>query len=187
MIDFYEERDFNEEVWVYEDGELESETLRDVCSRNGDADGKYRAEGCELFKYRANHQLPRSAIATFDSEAEAEHAYWLMLLYHTTADDNMPMIFWDASNAAAFCSEEIGCWDGVRIEELRYWLHALDRVCEAGSLDRQGYVDMSDLGGVTLPDDVVTSFPVWAMDEKGDMLVGDGADGIENVEQYRAR
>lgn len=185
MIDYYEKVDFDQEVWVLDGGKLEQQVLRDVCWEHGDPDGKYRAEGCELFEYRANHQLPRSVVSTFDTEAEAEHAYWLLLLHDVTTTDNMPWILWDASRAAECCSEEIKFWDGERIEDLRYWLRTLDKVCEAGNLDPQAYVDMSDLGGVPLPDDVDTGHPVWAMDAGGDMLVGAGADDIENIDSYR--
>ena len=187
MIDFYEKVDFDQEVWTLDGGKLEQQVLRDVCWGHGDPDGKYRAEGCELLKYRANHQLPRSVVATFDSDAEAEHAYWLLLLDYVTTTDNTPMIFWDAFDVAEWCAGEVSEWDGERIETLRYWLRALDRVCEYGGLEQQHFVDMSNLGGVTLPDDVDTSYPVWAMDAKGDMLVGDRADDIEHVDKFRWR
>jgi hypothetical protein len=185
MIDYYETVDFDQEVWTLHYGKMERDTLRDVCREHGDDDREYRAEGCELFEYRPNHQLPRSVVATFDTEAEAEHAYWLLLLYNVTSADNAPLIFWDADDAAECCSEEIACWDGGRVEHLRYWLRTLDKVCEVGGLDPQAYRDLSKLGGVPLPDDVETCFPVWAMDEKGDMLVGVGADDIENIDNYR--
>ena len=186
MITYFDEVDFDQEVWVLHHGDMKQDVLRDVCREHGDDDRKYRAEGCELVEYRANHQLPRSVVATFDTEAEAEHAYWLVLLYNVSTSDNAPLIYWDARDAAECCSEELKFWDGGRIEDLRYWLRTLDKVCEAGNLDPQAYVDMSDLGGWELPNDVETCFPVWAMDEKGDMLVGVGADDIENIDNYRA-
>lgn len=186
MIDYYEEVDFDQEVWVLHCGKMEQDVLRDVCREHGDDDRKYRAEGCELFKYRANHQLPRSVVATFETEAEAEHAYWILLLHNVTSADNAPLIYWDAHDAAEFCSEELRFWDGKRIEDLRHLLRTLNRVCEAGNLDPQAYVDMCGLGGRALPNDVETSFPVWAMDAKGDMLVGAGADDIEHIDDYRA-
>lgn len=186
MIDYYEKVDFDQEVWVFHDIlTIQHEVLRDLCQNHGDNSRKYRAEGCELFKYQANHQYPRSVVATFDTEAEAEHAYWLTLLDYVTTADDMPVIHWDASDAAEFCGEIIRDWDGEYVEDLRYWLRTLDKVCEAGNLDPQGYVDMSNLGGWELPNDVETCFPVWAMDEKGDMLVGVGADDIENIDNYR--
>jgi hypothetical protein len=186
MIDYYEKVDFDQEVWVLDGGRLEQQVLRDVCREHGDDDRNYRAEGCELFEYRPNHQLPRSVVATFDTEAEAEHAYWLLLLHNVTTTDTAPLIYWSAGDAAECCSEEIDSWLGEDVGVLRYWLRTLDNVCEAGDLDQQAYVDMAELGGVPLPDDVETCFPVWAMDQKGDMLVGDGADDIENIDNYRA-
>lgn len=185
MIDFYEEMDFDREVWVFYDRlTIKHEVLRDVCSEHGDPDRQHRPEGCELVKYRANLQRPRQLVHTFDTEAEAEHAYWLSLLHYVTTTDDMPVIFWDASRAAAFCGELIRDWDSEYVEDLRYWLRTLDEVCKAGGLDPQGYVDMSQLGGAPIPDDVNTSYPVWAMDAKGDMLVGDRADDIENVDAF---
>ena len=131
MIDFYENVDFDQEVWTLDGGKLEQQVLRDVCWDHGDPDGKYRAEGCELFKYRANHQYPRSVIATFETEAEAEHAYWLTLLDYVTTTDNMPWILWsdeDAVRVAADCHEE-----AVEFEteaEAEYWGNQLRRVCK---------------------------------------------------------
>ena len=187
MIDFYEKIDFDQEVWVCDGSEMELQRLRDVCSEHGDPDLQHRAEGCELVRYRANLQRPRQLVHTFDTEAEAEHAYWLSLLHYVTTTDNVPMIFWDVFGAAEWCAGEVDEWDGERVETLRYWLHALDRVCEHEDLERQHFVDMSQLGGAPIPDDVNTSHPVWAMDAKGDILVGDRADEIENVDEFRWR
>ena len=180
MIDYYENVDFSQQVWVLDSGKLERQELRDVCSEHGDPDGKYRAEGCRLLEYRANHQQPATLIADFDTEQEAEHAYWLLLLDYVSTTDNVPWILWSDATAAKYCSEEITFWDGERVEHLRYWLRALDKVCEVGGLDPQAYVDMTSLGGAPLPDDVDTSYPVWAMDSAGNMLVGDLADSIEH-------
>jgi|11BtaG_2_1085332.scaffolds.fasta_scaffold05811_8 hypothetical protein len=186
MTGYYEKVDFDQEVWVFYDIlTVKHEVLRDVCHDLGDPDGKYWADGCELFKYRPNRQYPRSVVATFETEAEAEHAYWLTLLDYVTTTDNMPLIHWDASSAAACCGELIKDWDGEDVGVLRYWLRTLENVCEAGDLDQQGYVDMSDLGGAPIPDDVDTGYPVWAMDAHGEMLVGNGADDIEHVDQFR--
>lgn len=186
MIDFYEKVDFDQKVWVLHYGKMEQDVLRDVCREHGDDDRKYRAEGCELFKYRANHQYPRSVIATFDTEAEAEHAYWLLLLHNVSTSDTAPLIYWGASRAAECCSEELKFWDGEHVEDLRYWLRTLNKVCEAGDLDPQAYVDMSDLGGEPLPKDIDASYPVWAMDVDRNMLVGGDADSIEHVDEHRA-
>lgn len=187
MIDFFGKVDFDQKVWVFHDIlTIQHEVLRDVCRNHGDNDRKYRAEGCVLFKYRANHQYPRSVVATFETEAEAEHAYWLILLEYVTTADDMPVIHWDAGSAAEFCGEIIRDWDSEYVEDLRYWLRTLDEVCKAGGLDPQAYVDMSDLGGEPLPKDIDASYPVWAMDVDGNMLVGGDADSIEHVDEHRA-
>ena len=111
MIDYYETVDFDQEVWTLHYGKMEQDTLRDVCREHGDDDREYRAEGCELFEYRPNHQLPRSVVATFDSEAEAEHAYWLLLLHNVNTTDNAPWILWDSgqfTDVVDECPELLG-------------------------------------------------------------------------------
>ena len=105
MIDYYEKVDFDQEVWVLHYGKLEQDRLRYVCREHGDSDNKYWAEGCELFEYQANHQLPRSVIATFDTEAEAEHAYWLLLLHNVSTSDTAPWILWDSSQFTEVVNE----------------------------------------------------------------------------------
>ena len=187
MIDFYEKVDFDQKVWVFHDIlTIKHEVLRDVCRNHGDRDSKYWAEGCVLYKYRPNRQLPRSVVAKFDTEAEAEHGYWLLLLHYVTTTDDMPLIHWDADDAATFCGELIKDWDEEYVEDLRYWLRTLDKVCEVGGLDPQAYRDLSKLGGEPLPDDIDASYPVWAIDVDGNMLVGGAADSIQHVDEHRA-
>lgn len=66
-------------------------------------------------------------------------------------------------------------WDKADINELRDLLNKIDRE----------EIDMSDLPTADIPEDVDTSFPVWAMDNAGNMLVGDSADQIMTLAEYR--
>lgn len=101
MIDFYEEMDFDRKVWVFEGDKVERRILRDVLHDHCDPDGKYKSEGCNLLEFRPNYQHPAQVIAEFDTEEEADHAYWLWLLHDLTTTDNRPDIGWYPAQAAA--------------------------------------------------------------------------------------
>ena len=188
MIDYYANVDWDQTLWIVEGGEMRNARLLDLCLEfREEVQGHptYVAEGRELVHY-IGWTRSRHVVTTFDANEHAEHAArmcWLHELEHNNTQSIE--LLWDAQQAAEAAGTYVADWNGSRIEDLRYWLRALDKVCEAGDLDPQAYVNMSDLGGVPLPDDVDTCFPVWAMDEKGDMLVGVGADDIENIDNYR--
>lgn len=71
---------------------------------------------------------------------------------------------------------KIVLWDLEDITELRDLLNTINR----------DEIDMSDLPSADIPEDVDTSYPVWAMDKAGNMLVGDAADQVMTLAEYRA-
>ena len=83
--------------------------------------------------------------------------------------------------------QRIKGWNKVDVKQLRNLvieLYALrDEYGEP--LDTQNYLDMASLPSAEIPDDIDTSYPIWAMDESGSCLVGDGADQIEHLFDIR--
>ena len=69
-------------------------------------------------------------------------------------------------------------WDGEDIGEL------IELLQEAKKFDAN--IDMASLPGAPIPDDIDTSYPVWAMDRSGNMLVGNDADQTMTIEEYRS-
>ena len=45
---------------------------------------------------------------------------------------------------------------------------------------------MDELPSAPIPEDIDTSYPVWAVDEHGNALVGPKADSIETLDEIRA-
>lgn len=120
MIDYYENVDFEMDVWLLQDGALERQTLRDVCRDHGDDDGKYASEGRELVEYAPNYQQPRRVMQRFDTDAEADHAYWLLLCANVHDSDVMPEIIWEWHRAKEAVWEQIEeAEDDVR-DRVRY-------------------------------------------------------------------
>ena len=131
MIDYYENVAFDQEVWVLDGGRLEQQVLRDVCADHGDDDRQYRAEGCDLFEYRTHHQRPRRVLQSFDTEVEAEHAYWLLLLHNVTTTDNAPWILWSDEAAVRVAADNYEEADEFGMgAEAEYWGKQLRRVCK---------------------------------------------------------
>ena len=120
MIDFYEKVDFDQKVWVFEDGAIEQQRLGTVCRDHGDPDSKYWADGCVLYKYRPNRQMPRSVVATFETETEAEHAYWLLLLHHVSTGDTAPDIIWEFADAVEAIKQQIEWAENEVRDRVRY-------------------------------------------------------------------
>jgi hypothetical protein len=82
----------------------------------------------------------------------------------------------------------IKAWDKMDVTELLSMLEELGESIKDGGdpHDRiDNYVTMSALPTAPIPKDVDTSYPVWAMDRDGDMLVGADADDIMSLEEYR--
>lgn len=92
--------------------------------------------------------------------------------------------------SAEALAEKIRAWDTENVNDLLDMLTRLEntvaRIDESGQpCDIDNYIDLTDLPTAPMPDDVDTSFPVWAMDKQGRMLVGDTADQIETLDEYR--
>lgn len=71
--------------------------------------------------------------------------------------------------------KEMIVWDHKDVADLRDFI-AVNAITNG---------QMSALPSQDIPDDVDTSYPVWAMDKNGDMLVGDSADEIISLEEFR--
>lgn len=69
-------------------------------------------------------------------------------------------------------------WEGEDIGEL------IELLQEAKKFDAK--IDMASLPSAPIPHDIDTSYPVWAMDQSGNMLVGNDADHTMTIEEYRA-
>lgn len=75
-------------------------------------------------------------------------------------------------------------WDHESVEDLRDMLAELKEAneCNQFMVDE---IDMSNLPSEQTPDDVDTSYPIWAMDKRGFCLVGAAADSIEHISEIR--
>jgi hypothetical protein len=83
----------------------------------------------------------------------------------------------------------IKAWNKKDVSDLLAMLEDLREAVEdsGDSHDRiDNYVTMSALPSAPIPQDVDTSYPVWAMDADGDMLVGADAYDIMSLADYRA-
>lgn len=89
-------------------------------------------------------------------------------------------------NRAEELSKLIKTWNCIDIHLLREWVTELVAVCKELDLDDENYVDMTFLPSAEIPDDVDTLYPVWAMDNDGDLLVGSNLDEIMSLAEYRA-
>ncbi len=79
--------------------------------------------------------------------------------------------------------EEVGAWDGEKIEDL---VKELDRIEERVDANYAG-LPHNDNIPEDLRDQVEKDLPIWACDRAGNCLVGDGATKIRSVEQIRNR
>lgn len=86
---------------------------------------------------------------------------------------------------ADFLIRLIKAWDKKDIEQLQLMVEALNDYCDAHGINFDQYIDMTDLPSVDIPKDVDTSYPVWAMDENGGMLVGDTGRETMTLAEYR--
>jgi hypothetical protein len=70
-------------------------------------------------------------LQSFDTEAEAEHAYWLLLLHYVTTTDNAPWILWsdEAALRVAADNHEEAAEFGTGAEA-EYWGNQLHRLCK---------------------------------------------------------
>ncbi len=78
--------------------------------------------------------------------------------------------------------EEVGAWDGEKIEDL---VTELDRIEERVDANYAGLPHNENIPE-DLRDQVEKDLPIWACDKAGNCLVGEGATKIRSVEQIRA-
>ncbi len=91
------------------------------------------------------------------------------------------------THTAESLASAITSWDRENITDL------LDLIKEfEGLRDEDGdeyrledYVDMASLPTAPIPDDIDTSYPVWAVDQNGMALVGTNADEVESLDEIR--
>ena len=84
-------------------------------------------------------------------------------------------------------AERIRNWDAADVGDLLAMITDL-KSCRDDlgyPIDPQGFVDMSDLPSAPIPDDIDTSYPVWAVDIAGRALVGEAADKIMSINEIR--
>lgn len=82
-------------------------------------------------------------------------------------------------------ANEIKQWDRQSVARLRGLIAELNGAI-SGDDHIERHIDMTDLPTADIPDDVDTSYPVWAMDVDGNMLTGECADEIMTIAEYRA-
>jgi len=88
--------------------------------------------------------------------------------------------------AARIIAREVRAWDTEDISELVELLTRLDDLVERAERWGEEYVDMVALPSAPIPEEVDTGYPVWAVDKRGQALVGEGADEVESIEEVRA-
>jgi hypothetical protein len=79
--------------------------------------------------------------------------------------------------------DELGSWDGQKIEDL---VQELDRIEERCDPNYAGLPHNNNIPE-DLRSQVEKDLPIWACDVSGNCLVGDQADKIRNVDQIRKR
>lgn len=89
------------------------------------------------------------------------------------------------TNHAQHLAHKIRNWDKARVTTLRDMINDLHDYCRSEDMDAGQFIDMASLPTVEIPADVDTSYPVWAMDADGNLLVGDTAQEIETLAKYR--
>lgn len=130
-------------------------------------------------------QIAESAI---EGEEECDEDY-VEALYSLEGIDR-PGLLKILDRAARIVAREIRAWDTQEIGVLVGLLMALDDLIGHAGADqgwrREDFVRMEALPSATpVPDDLV-EYPVWAVDQQGMALVGEGADDVEEVGEVRA-
>ena len=88
--------------------------------------------------------------------------------------------------AARIIAREVRAWDTEDVARLVELLTRLDETADRADRGAGDYVQMDALPSAPIPEGVDTSYPVWAVDQRGQALVGEGADAVENIEEIRA-
>jgi hypothetical protein len=82
-------------------------------------------------------------------------------------------------------ASRIASWDCESIEELEALLNDLRRFCEQNDKIVEDFVDLASLPTADIPDDVDTAYPVWAMDQQDNLLIGTDSFEIMTLDEYR--
>lgn len=88
--------------------------------------------------------------------------------------------------AARIIAREVRAWDTEDVARLVELLTKLDETADRADRRADDYVRMDALPSAPIPEGVDTSYPVWAVDKRGQALVGEGADEVESIEEVRA-
>jgi hypothetical protein len=88
--------------------------------------------------------------------------------------------------AARIIAREVRAWDTEDVARLVELLTKLDETADRADRRADDYVRMDALPSAPIPEEVDTSYPVWAVDKRGQALVGEGADEVESIEEVRA-
>ena len=108
MIDYYENVDFDQKVWVFEDGGGWSSRCCVTCApTTGTTTASTGLKAAICLNIEPNYQLPRRVLQSFDTEAEAEHAYWLLLLHNVTTTDTALDLLWTSEDAIEAVADKI--------------------------------------------------------------------------------
>lgn len=90
-----------------------------------------------------------------------------------------------ANTGAHYIATLISAWDKSDVNDLHAMVAALYEFCEVNGLEAETLVDVTDLPSADIPDDVDTSYPVWAMDINDNLLVGETLDTVMTLAEYR--
>ena len=88
-------------------------------------------------------------------------------------------------------ARQIKSWNRVNVEHLRRLVSEFQDLQTIAENDGEPFegqdygVDWSSLPSADLPKDLDTGYPVWAMDEAGRCLVGDGLNRIEHLTEVQ--
>jgi hypothetical protein len=88
--------------------------------------------------------------------------------------------------AARIIAREVRAWDTEDVARLVELLTKLDETADRADRKAEDYVRMDALPSAPIPEEVNTGYPVWAVDKRGQALVGEGADEVESIEEVRA-
>ena len=139
-------------------------------------------DGCRIVERRRGDHTWKT-LWEFESHDTAQKAFialgvWLMV----NRNSNCPILVFEHIEEAKFdIVDRIENWDTKNIEQLKSLLEELEKFPS----DTTHLIDMTALPSAPIPDDIDTSYPVWAMDQSGNMLVGTDADQTMTIEEYR--
>jgi len=111
-MDFYEECDFNETVFVVNNGVIEEMSLADLCYESREetttplgVGSTFHIDGETLYRWTASGR--KELVKEFDTEEEAAHSLLLTFKYDLENDCNAPVWFTTRNDAEKFLSCEL--------------------------------------------------------------------------------